>query len=138
MLQSEKDRAKAYQAIASFETAVNTYKAAQTAFTTLAWNPPLAGTVAAAVTLAGLARVAQINSQKPTFANGGIVPGNSTSGDRVDARVNSGEMINNHAQQANLYYGLGGDKSYTKSAQMELLQIAKGLRKAPRSREILP
>lgn len=36
------------------------------------------------------------------FENGGIVPGNSTSGDRLLARVNSGELILNKAQQGNL------------------------------------
>ena len=37
------------------------------------------------------------------FATGGIVGGNSKSGDRVLARVNSGEMILNAAQQAQLF-----------------------------------
>lgn len=37
------------------------------------------------------------------FAAGGIVPGNSFSGDNVLARVNSGEMILNSAQQARLF-----------------------------------
>ena len=36
------------------------------------------------------------------FENGGIVPGNSTTGDRLLARVNSGELILNKAQQGNL------------------------------------
>ena len=39
----------------------------------------------------------------PKFATGGIVGGNSKSGDRVLARVNSGEMILNAAQQAQLF-----------------------------------
>ena len=38
----------------------------------------------------------------PKFAEGGIVPGSSFSGDNVIARVNSGEMILNDKQQANL------------------------------------
>lgn len=38
----------------------------------------------------------------PKFANGGIVPGNSRSGDRVLAGVNSGELILNEAQQHNI------------------------------------
>jgi hypothetical protein len=45
------------------------------------------------------------------FAYGGIVEGTSYSGDLVPARVNSGEMILNQAQQANLFAmanGVGG------------------------------
>lgn len=37
------------------------------------------------------------------FANGGIVGGNSYTGDRVTANVNSGEMILNRTQQARLF-----------------------------------
>lgn len=39
----------------------------------------------------------------PKFANGGIVGGNSYFGDKLLARVNSGEMILNKGQQAKLY-----------------------------------
>lgn len=39
-----------------------------------------------------------------TFAEGGIVGGNSLHGDRIyTARLNSGEMVLNHSQQSNLY-----------------------------------
>lgn len=39
----------------------------------------------------------------PKFADGGIVPGTSFSGDKVLAGLNSGEMILNKSQQANLF-----------------------------------
>lgn len=45
--------------------------------------------------------VKMVNSAK--FAEGGIVDGNSYSGDKVNARLNSGEMVLNREQQANLF-----------------------------------
>lgn len=49
-----------------------------------------------------------IISSLPKFAGGGIVPGNSFSGDKVHALVNSGEMILNSSQQSNLFRMLNG------------------------------
>lgn len=43
-----------------------------------------------------------IKASAGSFANGGIVPGTSYSGDRLTANVNSGELILNEAQQGNL------------------------------------
>lgn len=43
-----------------------------------------------------------------SFAQGGIVPGGSFTGDRVPAWVNSGEMILNNRQQQNLFGMLNG------------------------------
>lgn len=43
------------------------------------------------------------------FASGGIVPGGSFQGDRVPALLNSGEMILNAGQQANLFGMLNGN-----------------------------
>lgn len=60
----------------------------------------------AIVSAAGAAQVAAIVASKPTppsFSTGGIVGGASYTGDRVSARVNSGEMILNAAQQRNLF-----------------------------------
>lgn len=50
----------------------------------------------------------------PKFAGGGIVPGNSFSGDKVLSRLNSGEMVLNHSQQARLWRmvnGVGGGRA---------------------------
>lgn len=51
----------------------------------------------------GAAIGAAIMAFAGSFAAGGIVPGHAFSGDRMLARVNSGEMILNEAQQARLF-----------------------------------
>lgn len=50
-----------------------------------------------------VATVASIFSSLPKFADGGIVGGSSFFGDKLLARVNSGEMILNQGQQARLF-----------------------------------
>ena len=60
----------------------------------------------ALVAASGAIQIATITANKPkapSFATGGIVQGTSYSGDRVRANVNSGEMILNAQQQANLW-----------------------------------
>lgn len=64
------------------------------------FNFALAGAVGAAAAV-NLGRIA--SQQPPAFEDGGIVGGNSFSGDRVMARVNSGEMVLNRQQQARLF-----------------------------------
>lgn len=61
--------------------------------------------LAAAVGTLGASQIAMIASQKPrkNFATGGIVGGDSYYGDKVQANVNSGEMILNRRQQARLF-----------------------------------
>ena len=49
--------------------------------------------------VAGAVSTGIIASNKPKFADGGFVPGQSTSGDRVGVQVNSGEAILNANQQ---------------------------------------
>lgn len=49
------------------------------------------------------AAIGSAKSQAQKFANGGIVGGNSFTGDRVSANVNSGEMILNRSQQTRLF-----------------------------------
>ena len=39
----------------------------------------------------------------PAFATGGIIGGTNDVGDKVIARVNSGEMVLNKSQQSNLF-----------------------------------
>lgn len=59
--------------------------------------------VGIAMGLAGVASIFSVMSQAGKFATGGIVPGNSFTGDKVPAWVNSGEMILNSEQQSNLF-----------------------------------
>lgn len=66
-------------------------------------GPPFNTPIVAATALAVGANIQRISSQQPRFQHGGIVPGNSVSGDNVMARVNSGEMILNRQQQARLF-----------------------------------
>lgn len=64
-------------------------------------GPALAVAAAATIVSAILSAMSRFQVQK--FANGGIVGGSSFTGDRVSAQVNSGEMILNKTQQANLF-----------------------------------
>jgi tape measure domain-containing protein len=70
-------------------------------FGTKLGGPPLGFAFGAIAATAMAAQAAQIAGVK--FADGGIVPGNSFSGDTVSARLNSGEMVLNKQQQANLF-----------------------------------
>lgn len=67
-----------------------------------------------AFSAAGLAQVASVIAQIHSlsgYASGGIIGGNSYTGDKVLARVNSGEMILNPSQQANLFNMINGGVS---------------------------
>lgn len=84
---------------------------AQGVAASLAQGMPMGAISAALVAAAGAVQIASIVASKPTppsFASGGIVPGNSYSGDRVQANVNSGEMILNAAQQRSLWEAANG------------------------------
>lgn len=56
-----------------------------------------------AASLSGLGIVASTISQLKGYDTGGIIDGNSIHGDKVLARVNSGEMVLNKRQQSNLF-----------------------------------
>ena len=70
---------------------------------------PWAWVAFAATGLATLTAMIASVKQAGAFATGGIVGGTSSSGDKIFARVNSGEMILNKFQQARLFNMVNGN-----------------------------
>lgn len=68
------------------------------------FDPMKRGEAATGFAYAAMLKVASgvIKASAGSFAQGGIVPGTSYSGDRLTANVNSGELILNEAQQGRL------------------------------------
>ena len=101
----EEYKLKMWEWTASFLQA--TANVAQGVAKALAEGGPYAGPILAAlIGASGAIQIATIVANKPkapSFATGGIVPGTSYSGDRIQANVNSGEMILNAQQQRNLW-----------------------------------
>lgn len=90
------------------EAGANTANAATKAASQLASTGPwgwIAGIAAAAAIAAALFAI--IGSAKG-YAEGGIVQGSTTVGDRVYARLNAGEMVLNRGQQARLFRLING------------------------------
>lgn len=74
---------------------------------------------ASAFAAANVIRITQ--TKAPSFEDGGIVPGSSYSGDRVQANVNSGEMILNRSQQASLFKMANGGGGSGLEAKLDTL-----------------
>ena len=91
------------------EATANTASAASGAASSVA-SVPIVGPILA---IAAVASILGALANLPKFATGGIVPGTSFSGDNVLARVNSGEMILNQAQQNRLLGIANGRNSGT-------------------------
>ena len=73
---------------------------------------PIAGPILAAVAIASiLAAVIAAIASLSKFETGGIVGGNSYTGDKILARLNSGEMVLNDKQQNKLWKMINEDKS---------------------------
>jgi len=106
------DNASALSSTASAgtEVAANTAKGVSAAGASAAALPfpanliAIGGAIAAAV-----AMFAAI----PKFANGGIISGGPTSGDKILARVNAGEMILNSGQQSKLWQAIQSGRILT-------------------------
>ena len=77
---------------------------------------PMVGWAMAGVAIAGI--VAALIAAMSKFATGGIVGGNSYSGDKNIVRVNSGEMILNKTQQRNLL-DIANGKTGARGGQVE-------------------
>ena len=95
--------ATAEKTAATTEVAANTAKGVSSAGASAAKLPfpaniiAIGGAIAAAIALF---------SAIPKFAKGGIISGGPSSGDKILARVNAGEMILNQGQQSNLFKAL--------------------------------
>lgn len=85
-----------------------------------AFSAPWPTSLAAVATV--LTTVASIFSSLPQFAEGGIIGGSSYFGDRLLARVNSGEMILNQKQQRRLYDLTTSDGGTTVSLGVSRIQ----------------
>jgi len=112
------------KAAAVTNATISGYEAVQKALASL--PPPFNFAAAALVGTAAAANVAGIaNQQRPKFANGGIVSGNSFTGDRVGAQVNSGEMILNRSQQGKLFNQIntGSSNEETNSLLAQLINV---------------
>lgn len=100
------------KAAAIVQATMNTFEGATKA---LAQGGILGPIMAAAVVAAGMVQVQNISSQSLNYAQGGIVPGTSYSGDKVAANVNSGEMILNLSQQRQLWEQANGRQQNSSS-----------------------
>lgn len=85
-----------------------------------AFSIPWPASLAAVATV--LTTVASIFGSLPQFAEGGIIGGSSYFGDRLLARVNSGEMILNQKQQRRLYDLTTSDGGTTVSLGVSRIQ----------------
>lgn len=105
---------------------IDAYVAANKALATL--PPPASFAAAAAAIATGLANVAKITSVG-SFQNGGFIGGNSYSGDRLTANVNSGEAVLNSRQQRN-FMELANNGVAGNNASIDLLDEIRNLRSA--------
>lgn len=115
-----KEGSAAQKAFQITQATMSTYAAANNALATPNVPYPVAVAFAASAVALGLANVAKIAGAK--FEQGGIVGGNSMTGDNIGIRVNSGEMILNRQQQTSLFGQINnGGQGSGNSDQIERL-----------------
>lgn len=93
----------AVSAANAVESASEVVKASAKTWSAHAWIPFVGVGLAAAGIGFMVGRMTAAKNSIPKYASGGIVGGSNHQGDNVLARVNSGEMILNKAQQSNLF-----------------------------------
>jgi len=99
---------KVFKAAAIARAVITMHEGATKSYTAMAdipvVGPALAFAAKASAIVAGLASIQAISAQPiGGFAQGGIIPGSSPTGDNLTANVNSGEMILNMSQQRQLF-----------------------------------
>lgn len=111
-IKKEADVSEASTAVttATTEVAANTAKGVSAAGASAAGLPFPANLIAIG---AAIAAAVALFASIPKFANGGIVTGGPSSGDRMLARVNAGEMILNQGQQSRLWQAIQSGKLIT-------------------------
>lgn len=118
----EKERVQAqYEAdlqaynLAVTQSIINGALATLKAFSDGGW---VQGLIVGALAAVEIGVVAANKPQRPSFADGGIVPGTSYSGDNVQANVNSREMVLTQEQQARLFQMANGQTSMSNSGMV--------------------
>lgn len=91
--------AKKAEATANSEATVTGAMSSVASIPVVGWIMALA---AGAAVIASMAAIPKFENGGIVGVNGGIIPGASFSGDKILARVNSGELILNRAQQKNI------------------------------------
>lgn len=129
-LKQTTDTAEAAKAAttAGVEVAANTAKGVSAAGASAASLPFPANIIAIG---AAIAAAVALFASIPKFAKGGVIGGGPSSGDKILARVNAGEMILNQGQQSNLFSainsgrlgGSGGNLSATVSTRVRAKDI---------------
>lgn len=85
------------------------FAAASKGANSVASIPYIGPILAVAAIVSIMAAIMGALASAKAYATGGIIGGNSTHGDKILARVNSGEMVINQGQQAKLWNFINGD-----------------------------